>query len=324
MPDMLFSKSCTGSVCELGAERARELRGKSQAESGDLSKSWRGARKLILPRDSSPCTRTQDTLKRQRAELCPGALLNVQSRQPYRHTKLVTLSSESSFQANQPLFNAMGRHIPEGPCSTTLCKLLLTNGPWPQKHICWLGRELDKCLCDDNTMQCKCHKPGTHLCSESVGGDRLTGRLHERGGIWDELGRRVGSWQGSREIHSQQDKIHGPTFSSLPPRSMQGARAQHGCVPGKDRTPYSSTFLLSKHKSLLVNDPGSGASCSGELSWTVSCEHPLPLGKLKSCIASSSCSRKGSHWSQRACCLATQIEPPGSFSGQSCPSLHKE
>lgn len=129
MPDMLFSKSCTGSVCELGAERARELRGKSQAESGDLSKSWRGARKLILPRDSSPCTRTQDTLKRQRAELCPGALLNVQSRQPYRHTKLVTLSSESSFQANQPLFNAMGRHIPEGPCSTTLCKLLLTNGP---------------------------------------------------------------------------------------------------------------------------------------------------------------------------------------------------
>lgn len=40
-------------------------------------------------------------------------------------------------------------------------------------------------------------------------------------------------------------------------------------------------------------------------------------------LHSSSYSRRGSHWSQRACCLATQRAPPGSFSGQACPSPHK-
>lgn len=47
----------------------------------------------------------------------------------------------------------------------------------------------------------------------------------------------VGTEQTSQESHSQQDEIHDPTFSSLPPRSIQEARAQRGGVPGRD--PYA-------------------------------------------------------------------------------------
>lgn len=146
----------------------------------------------------------------------------------------------------------------------------------------------------------------------------------------------VGTEQASLEIHSRQDEVRVPPFHPFPQEACKEPGHSRSCSR-KIPTLSSSTSLLSQHGSLPHKQPGSGSSCSPPPPALSPPHRPPPTGAVLECqlpltsalkeveiLNSSSGSRRGNHWSQIACCLATQVETPGSFSGQSCPSLHKQ
>lgn len=159
--------------------------------------------------------------------------------------------------------------------------------------------------------------PGDML-SEGKEEERQFGQGRGEAGEGKQTPARLGVERASGEIHSQQDELRGPTFPPLPPRSKPGTRTRGPWVSGKDPTARSSPCLWSKHATLPYTQSGLRSRLLWEPSWNGSHSCSVPLGKLKSC-ASSSRSRRGSRRSRRACCLATQREAPGSFTGQSCP-----
>lgn len=139
----------------------------------------------------------------------------------------------------------------------------------------------------------------------------------------------VGTEQASLEIHSRQDEVRVPPFHPFLQEACKEPGHSRSC---SRKIPTLSSHLLSQHGSLPHKQPGSGGSCSPHypppqqwscLGMSATSDRPDALKEVE-ILYSSSGSRRGSHWSQIACCLATEVETPGSFSGQSCPSLHKQ